>query len=99
MKIEKQLIMDPPSGWKYGFPKPIPEERLADLFVWLVEEGYPQYEIDNYGENFAYRTWRTVNVQLPFKNTHVEFEDVNAEQLECLQAYYEEIKQNEYFKE
>ena len=23
----KQLIIDPPSGWQYGFPKPIPEDR------------------------------------------------------------------------
>jgi hypothetical protein len=35
------VIIDPPSGWKYGFPKPIPEE-VTDLGEWLVEEGYPE---------------------------------------------------------
>lgn len=51
------LIIDPPSGWKYGFPKPIPEERRQDSLVWLVEEGYPQEEIDALGEYFYCRYW------------------------------------------
>lgn len=50
-------MIDPPSGWKYGFPKPIPEDRINDQLVWLVEEGYPQKEIDNLGEYFFCRTW------------------------------------------
>jgi len=51
------LIIDPPSGWKYGFPKPIPEDRLKDQDVWLVEQGYPQSEIDALGEHFYCRYW------------------------------------------
>jgi len=54
---EKQTMIDPPSGWKYGFPKPIPQDRLKDYKVWLVEQGYPQSEIDRYGENFLCRYW------------------------------------------
>ena len=50
-------MIDPPSGWKYGFPKPIPDDRISDQLVWLVEEGYPQKEIDNLGEYFFCRTW------------------------------------------
>ncbi|CAB4138434.1 hypothetical protein UFOVP331_40 [uncultured Caudovirales phage] len=46
-------IIDPPSGWKYGFPKPIPEDRKNDVLVWLVEQGYPQSEIDGLGEIFT----------------------------------------------
>ena len=46
-------IIDPPSGWKYGFPKPIPEDRIEDVLVWLVEQGYPQSEIDSLGEIFT----------------------------------------------
>ena len=45
-------IIDPPSGWKYGFPKPIPEDRRYDSLTWLVEQGYPQEEIDKLGEHF-----------------------------------------------
>ena len=43
----KVLMIDPPEGWKYGFPKPVPEEYHTlgddfDLKRWLVNEGYPQ---------------------------------------------------------
>jgi hypothetical protein len=50
-------IIDPPSGWKYGFPKPIPEDRRYDSLTWLVEEGYPQELIDELGEHFFCRYW------------------------------------------
>jgi len=39
-------MYDPPSGWKYGFPKvytPLPGETLEET---LLRDGYPQYEID-----------------------------------------------------
>jgi hypothetical protein len=51
------LIIDPPSGWKYGFPKPIPEDRRYDSLTWLVEQGYPQHLIDELGEHFYCRYW------------------------------------------
>jgi hypothetical protein len=50
-------IIDPPSGWKYGFPKPIPEDRRYDSLTWLVENGYPQHLIDELGEHFYCRYW------------------------------------------
>jgi len=56
-------IIDPPSGWKYGFPKPIPEDRINDQLVWLVEQGYPQKEIDDLGEYFYCRTWEQPETQ------------------------------------
>ena len=36
----KKRIIDPPSGWKYGFPKVIPDE-IENLEEWLFGEGYP----------------------------------------------------------
>ena len=47
------LIYDPPSGWRYGFPKPylpLPGEKLEDT---LLRDGYPQYEIDNGGSKYV----------------------------------------------
>lgn len=41
-----RIVVDPPSGWKYGFPKlydPLPDESLE---AWLVRNGYPQWMID-----------------------------------------------------
>ena len=56
--LRQMTIIDPPSGWKYGFPKPIPEDRLKDSTVWLVEQGYPQHLIDDLGEHFYCRYWQ-----------------------------------------
>lgn len=41
-------MFDPPSGWMYGFPKPIPKECIEDedvLRAWLIEEGYPDPDL------------------------------------------------------
>ena len=53
----KVLMCDPPSGWKYGFPKPIPKDVVGDIRPWLLSEGYPQAEIDKLGEHFYCRYW------------------------------------------
>lgn len=40
MKIR---IYDPPSGWRYGFPKqysPLPDEELSET---LIRDGYPKH--------------------------------------------------------
>ena len=50
-------MIDPPSGWKYGFPKILPEEAKGRNLEWLVENGYPQSEIDSYGKHFYCRYW------------------------------------------
>lgn len=44
----KNLLIDPPSGWRYGFPKPVSQEVLDDtetLAIWLMLQGYPEKEI------------------------------------------------------
>ena len=48
--------IDPPSGWRYGFPKIMPD-GVTDIHKWLVENGYPQEEIDKMGEHFYCRYW------------------------------------------
>ena len=60
--MTKVLMCDPPSGWRYGFPKPVHEEHYTlgddfDFIGWLIKEGYPQSEIDAYGKNFYCRYW------------------------------------------
>ncbi len=43
------MIVDPPSGWKYGFPKKAPDHLFKldfDTNKWFRENGYPQSEID-----------------------------------------------------
>ena len=55
--MNKILMIDPPSGWRYGFPKPIPKEERHRTLAWLVENGYPQAEIDSYKNFFFCRYW------------------------------------------
>ena len=56
----KKLIVDPPSGWRYGFPKPYVKNKIedrAELNAWLVSEGYPQSEIDVFENGLPVRFW------------------------------------------
>lgn len=57
----KVTICDPPSGWRYGFPRPVPKEVMGvggDAFTnWLVECGYPKQEIEKMGDYFFVRFW------------------------------------------
>lgn len=54
-------MIDPPSGWKYGFPKPLPDD-VEDVYKWLVANGYPQAEIDACGDYFYCRHWEEEDV-------------------------------------
>lgn len=41
------IIVDPPSGWMYGFPKAVPDAVWKDekkFDRWIVEQGYPEHE-------------------------------------------------------
>ena len=42
-------MVDPPSGWKYGFPKPIPRNCIGndmEFRKYLTENGYPDSMLD-----------------------------------------------------
>ena len=54
------LMIDPPSGWKYGFPKAKPD-HVTDTIAWLLSEGYPQSEIDKMGNTLFIRTWEEMD--------------------------------------
>lgn len=48
-------MVDPPEGWKYGFPKEYDKEKDGDMLEWMVKEGYPRERILAYGEYFYVR--------------------------------------------
>ena len=58
-KSMKVMMVDPPSGWRYGFPKPLPTDlpEGESIVPWLLSEGYPQSEIDACGKYFYCRYW------------------------------------------
>lgn len=47
-----KVWIDPPFGWKYGFPKIWDKTTDPDLGKWLTKEGYPPH-----GELNMVRTW------------------------------------------
>ena len=54
---EHMIWVDPPEGWKYGFPAiydPVNDGKMRD---WIVRKGYPLLTIKEYGESWAVRTW------------------------------------------
>ena len=53
----ENLMIDPPSGWRYGFPKIIPKEHQTRTLDWLVEQGYPKEIIVECGDHFYVRYW------------------------------------------
>lgn len=53
----KKIWVDPPAGWKYGFPKVFDLETDGDMTKWMLKEGYPQREIDSCGNHFHVRMW------------------------------------------
>lgn len=44
------LWVDPPSGWKYGFPKLW--DGVGEMRDFILRNNYPQAMIDSFGESF-----------------------------------------------
>jgi len=40
------LMIDPPSGWLYGFPRKYNEEKDGPLDEFLIHHGYPEQEVE-----------------------------------------------------
>lgn len=41
------LLVDPPEGWMYGFPKPMPSMYSPKKIAkWFLDQGYPKELID-----------------------------------------------------
>ena len=55
--MTKKLWIDPPAGWKYGFPKVYDREVDGNCTEWMLKNGYPQKEIDSCGDHFYVRQW------------------------------------------
>lgn len=39
-------MIDPPSGWRYGFPLAWDEQRDGDMRGFLLANGYPERDVD-----------------------------------------------------
>jgi|11_taG_2_1085331.scaffolds.fasta_scaffold03933_5 hypothetical protein len=69
--MTKRILMcDPPSGWKYGFPRAVPEEgtihyggmdygvrKEFDILEWIFSHGYPKSIYEECGGQFYCKYW------------------------------------------
>lgn len=53
---QEMLIIDPPSGWKYGFPKKYTKKPDEDFRQWLIDNGLPEHEAD-FAVKYGCRFW------------------------------------------
>ena len=51
MKTVKMI--DPPDGWRFGFPKVIPE-GIEDVEMWLIFNGYPNTEVIKWAKQLSH---------------------------------------------
>lgn len=54
---DKPVMIDPPNGYQYGFPKLYDKLKNPNFYEWIVSEGYPQEEIDRFEGQFYCRFW------------------------------------------
>jgi hypothetical protein len=52
-----KIWVDPPEGWKYGFPAIYDPEKDGQMSEWIVRKGYPLLTIKEYGEQWMVRCW------------------------------------------
>lgn len=54
--------VDPPEGWRYGFPKIYHPINDGDLIPWILKCGYPEAVMKSYGDYFYIRQWNVDNL-------------------------------------
>lgn len=58
LSMQSNMVwVDPPEGWKYGFPAiydPVNDGKMRD---WIVRKGYPKQIIQEYGDQWMVRSW------------------------------------------
>ena len=54
---EHMIWVDPPEGWKFGFPAIYDPEKDGQMSDWIISKGYPVQIIKEYGEQWHIRCW------------------------------------------
>jgi hypothetical protein len=54
--------VDPPDGWRFGFPKEVPYDiPMNKIGDWMIMHGYPKEYANEYGAMFVAGTTITMN--------------------------------------
>jgi hypothetical protein len=54
---KNMIWVDPPEGWKYGFPAIYNPDTDGQMSDWIISKGYPIQIIKEYGEQWMVRCW------------------------------------------
>ena len=58
LSIKSNMMwVDPPEGWKFGFPAIYDPEKDGQMSDWIISKGYPIQIIKEYGEQWMVRCW------------------------------------------
>jgi hypothetical protein len=63
LSMQLKMWVDPPEGWRYGFPAifdPVKDGKMRD---WIISKGYPKQIIQEYGDSWAVRCWYAEEVK------------------------------------
>jgi hypothetical protein len=52
-----KIWVDPPEGWKFGFPAIYDPATDGQMRDWILSKGYPKQIIQEYGDVWAVRCW------------------------------------------
>jgi hypothetical protein len=52
-----KIWVDPPEGWKFGFPAIYDPDADGQMSDWIISKGYPIQIIKEYGEQWMVRCW------------------------------------------
>lgn len=64
------MIVDPPGGWRYGFPKKMPDniDTKEEFEEWLTEQGYPDWLLDDAWSNSRYLSGEDENMHFGYRD-------------------------------
>jgi len=57
LSMHSKIWVDPPEGWRYGFPAIYDPEKDGQMRDWIISKGYPAKLIQEYGDSWAVRCW------------------------------------------
>jgi hypothetical protein len=62
-----RVWVDPPQGWKYGFPLIYDPDKDGNIMEWMIQCGYPKERMDSYGDHFYSRHWPADEKEPPWE--------------------------------
>lgn len=70
-RLKMKLVwIDPPSGWRYGFPKLWNKDTVPNCVKFLIDNGYPHEIVEDLGDSFFVRCWEPTDEDVAEYNSN-----------------------------